>query len=181
MHDRALLDALTALPPASFDGQAWRVVRAGRPPLTGSASGGRWTPPGGVTTVLYTALDRAGALAEIGFRLALEPVWPSRVAHTLHRLMVRAARAARVADLAALTPLGVDPARFAGFDYAATQAIAAAAWFLEFDGLIVPSARAPGANLVLFLDRPGVTAAEAEDVPVDWTAWRARRVTSPDR
>ena len=33
------------------------------------------------------------------------------------------------------------------------QAIAAAAHFLEFDGLIVPSARAPVLNLVLFLDQ----------------------------
>ena len=43
--------------------------------------------------------------------------------------------------------------RYEIFDYQATQAIAAAAHFLEFDGLKVPSARAPCSNLVFFTDR----------------------------
>lgn len=42
------------------------------------------------------------------------------------------------------------------FEYTGTQAIAAAAHFLEFDGLIVPSARASDLNLVLFTERLNV-------------------------
>lgn len=178
-HDRALLDALEALAPVRFAGEVWRIARAGRAALAGSAALGRWTPmvePGAraVPEVLYTSLAREGALAEIGYRLSLEPVWPSRIAHELHRIAAATQRSLEFADVAALAPLGVDAARFQGFDYAATQAIAAAAHFLEFDGLLVPSARADCRNLVLFLDRAAegnrleVLASEA----VDWAAWR---------
>jgi hypothetical protein len=180
-HDRALLDALEALAPVRFAGEVWRIARAGRAALAGSAAPGRWTSPVEpearvAPEVLYTSFAREGALAEIGYRLSLEPVWPSRVAHELHRIGATTERSLEFADVAALAPLGVEPTRYAGFDYAATQAIAVAAHFLEFDGLLVPSARAACQNLVLFLDRAAtanrleVLASEA----VDWAAWRTR-------
>lgn len=124
--------------------------------------------------MLCTSLTGAGALAEIGYRLSLEPVWPSRLEHQLHTIAAKTERTLGFADVARLGPLGVDVAKYATFDYGATQAIAAAAHFLEFDGLIVPSARAPCFNLVIFLDR--LTAGGRLEVmhtePVDWTAWR---------
>ncbi len=175
-HDAALIDALEAITPVPFSGSVWRVTRAGRDPLMGSTAPGRWSPGDG-TTVLYTSLERDGALAEIGYRLSLEPVWPSRMTHEVHRLGVVSERNARFAAVEDLVPLGVDPARWSGFDYAATQAIAAVAHFLEFDGLIVPSARADCANLVVFLSNLGQSAGLTTDggEPVNWDAWRRSR------
>ena len=113
-----------------------------------------------------------GALAEIGYRLSLEPVWPSRIEHEVHRIMTE--RTLRFADTESLAPLGVDRARYWTFEYDATRAIAAAAYFLEFDSLIVPSARFDCANLVIFTER--VTALTLrESRAVDWDAWRGRR------
>lgn len=170
-HDRAILDALEAIAPVPFAGTVWRIAREGRDATQGSAAQGRWTP-GGVE-VLYTSLERDGALAEIGFRLSLEPVWPSRIRHQIHRLSVRCGRTLRFATVASLGPLGVDGARFETFDYVATQALAGAAHFLEFDGLLVPSARHASTNLVLFMDRvvPGSLEIGTTDI-VDWAAWR---------
>jgi hypothetical protein len=72
--------------------------------------------------------------------------------------------------------LGVDITRYETFEYGATQAIAAAAYFLEFDGLLVPSARSACSNLVLFTDRVSQTGhlelVSSEDV--DWLDWRKR-------
>jgi len=176
VHDRAVLDALESLDPLSFTGDVWRVTRKGRDPLRGSSSGGRWSPIEEFD-VLYTSLERHGALAEIGYRLSLEPIWPSRLEHELHRIAARTQRSLRFANVESLVALGVEVARYNTFEYEATQAVAAAAHFLEFDGLIVPSARAPCANLVIFLDRLtqdcrlDVTATE----PVDWESWRKRR------
>lgn len=175
VHDRAILDALDAMEPVRFEGAVWRITRAGLDATRGSAADGRWSP-GGTVEVLYTSLERDGALAEIGFRLALEPVWPSRLRHDIHELSARSERTLRFADVAALAPPGVDGARYESFDYGATQALAAAAHFLEFDGLLVPSAQHGSANLVLFMDRvmPGsieVTSTEA----VDWRGWRLRQ------
>lgn len=172
-HDRALIDALENQPAEAFRGEVWRVTRAGRDALQGSTAPGRWSP-GEAAPVLYTSLERNGALAEIGFRLSLEPVWPSRIAHEVHRVTVGTERSLRFADVAALVPLGVDPARWLGFDYSATRAIAAAAHFLEFDGLIAPSARAPCHNLVVFVQKSGCVLRVEDTQPVDWAAWRDR-------
>lgn len=174
-HDRAILDALEAIDPVRVEGDVWRVTRTGRDATRGSAANGRWSP-GGSFEVLYTSLERDGALAEIGFRLSLEPVWPSRLAHRLHQIAARVNRTLRFADVAGLAPLGVDAARYESFDYGVTQDIAAAVRFLEFDGLMVPSARHRSANLVIFMDRPGGNSLDvrsSEDV--DWAAWRVSR------
>ena len=80
VHDRAILDALEAIDPVLFEGEVWRITRKGRDATRGSAAYGRWSP-GALFEVLYTSLEREGALAEIGYRLSLEPVWPSRLAH----------------------------------------------------------------------------------------------------
>lgn len=175
VHDRAILDALDTMDPVSFVGTVWRITRAGRDATRGSAANGRWSP-GGTVEVLYTSLERDGALAEIGYRLSLEPVWPSRLQHEIHALSALSERALQFADVASLTTFGVDVSRYESFDYSATQALAAAAHFLEFDGLLVPSARHNSANLVLFMDRgwPGSLEIRSSEL-VDWTVWRRQR------
>lgn len=173
IHDRVILDALEALDAETFHGTVWRVTRKGREPLRGAAAHGRWSPSGEFE-VLYTSLERDGALAEIGYRLSLEPVWPSLIEHEIHTIAVAAERIVRFADLLSLAPLGVDPARCHSFDYTATQAIAAAANFLEIDGIVAPNARFRCANLVVFVERaPGLELIELQGV--DWNAWRRRR------
>jgi RES domain-containing protein len=173
IHDRTILDALEAIDPEAFASRVWRVTRKGREPLRGAAANGRWSASGEFA-VLYTSLERGGALAEIGYRLSLEPVWPSRIEHEIHTIAIEAERVLRFADISGLAPLGVDVSRYRTFDYGATQAIAAAASFLEYDGLIVPNARFDCANLVIFVERaPGLTLIET--APVDWDAWRTSR------
>ena len=173
LHDRALLDALEALDPEPFRGAVWRVTRKGREPLRGAAANGRWSMTGEFE-VLNTSLEREGATAEIGYRLSLEPIWPSRIEHEIHLIRAAAERALRFANLASLEPFGIDVARYRTFDYRATQALAAAAHFLEFDGLVVPNARFDCANLVLFTERnPALALVRSE--PVDWDAWRRSR------
>jgi RES domain len=172
VHDKDVLDALEAIGAQPFDGQVWRVTRSGRDPARGSAASGRWSPPGEFE-VLYTSLERDGALAEIGHRLSLEPVWPSKLVHELHELTIHAERAVRLLNLQTLETLGVNTARYEKYDYSATQAIAAAAQFLGFDALIVPNARYPGLNLVGLLENLDPDAA-VEIVPseiVDWSDW----------
>jgi hypothetical protein len=121
-------------------------------------------------------LEREGALAEIGYRLSLEPVWPSHLQHEIHGLTAQSERTLEFADIASLGPLGVDVSRYESFDYSATQALAAAAHFLEFDGLLVPSARHNSANLVLFMDRGVAGSVEVKSTEsVDWPTWRGRR------
>jgi RES domain len=173
VHDRAILDALENLEPKPAEKTAWRVARKGRDPLRGAVANGRWNAVGEFE-VLYISLASEGALAEVGYRLSLEPVWPSRIEHEIHTLRIKADRALILGDLQQLERLGVNTARFETFEYASTQAIAAAAHFLEFDALIVPSARYDTQNLVVFLDRLQTPPELMNTDTVNWTAWRAR-------
>jgi hypothetical protein len=167
---------LEKLEPEPFDSDVWRVTRQGRDPLRGASSNGRWGAPGELE-VLYTSEQRDGALAEVGFRLSLEPVWPSLIRHQIHVLAVKAERTLRLVDMRELGDLGVDISRYETFEYGATQAIAAAAHFLEFDGLQVPSARFSCSNLVLFTDRVShagqIQLVSSEDV--DWLDWQKKQ------
>lgn len=82
----------------------------------------------------------------------------------------------RLADLPILAKLGVDVSRYGERDYAMTQPIAEAAYFLGFDGLVAPNARWNCLNAIFFTDclapdRLEVLDREVE--PVDWKSWRA--------
>jgi hypothetical protein len=173
VHDRGILDALEAIDPEPFGGEVWRVTRKGRDALRGSAANGRWSPSGAEFEALYTSLERDGALAEIGYRLSLEPVWPSRLDHEVHLIAVETERTLRFANLESLSPPGVDIARYHTFEYQATQAIAAAAYFLDLDSLIVPSARFACGNFVIFTECATPLVLRNSQA-VDWESWRRR-------
>jgi RES domain-containing protein len=173
VHDRAILDALESLDPENFERAVWRIARKGRDPLRGAIAAGRWNAIGEMEA-LYTSTERDGALAEVGYRLSLEPVWPSKIEHQAHQLSIKADNALRLGNLTELEKLGVDIARYESFEYATTQAIAAAAHFLQFDALVVPSARYTAPNIVLFLDRIQTPPELMSSEEVDWNEWRTR-------
>jgi len=154
-----------------FEGIVWRIVREGRDPLQGYPSGARWDP--GTFDVIYTSMAREGSLAEIHFHLRRQPVFPSKLVSVLHKVSVRARRMLKLDDLSEIEALGVTRERFGELSYERTQAIGDAAYFLGFDGLMVPSARWNCLNLVFFTDQlsPADIALE-EAAVVDWAAWR---------
>jgi RES domain-containing protein len=181
-RDNKLLDALEALEPVAFDGIVWRVVREGRSPVICSKSGGRWDD--GTFDVLYTSQERDGALAEMYFLLGRgQPVFPSKVRYHLHELDVTLGRVLKLVNLEALGKLGLDTGRYGQLsynekagEYPRTQELAEAAHFLEFGGLIVPSARWECHNVVLFCDRvpPAAMTEKADHGLIDWADWSER-------
>ena len=172
-RDPALLDALDAFDRVRYIGDAWRVVRDGRDPLQGNASGGRWDAT--LFDVLYTSLDPNGAVAEVHFQLSRQPVFPSRIRYGLHRIRVRTEKTLRLTDLDGMIPLGVDPSRYREILYQPTQAIGDAAYFLGFDSIIAPNARWSCNNLIIFIDQIAVADLEViEWSEVNWTEWRRK-------
>ncbi|HEX4766942.1 MAG TPA: RES family NAD+ phosphorylase [Lichenihabitans sp.] len=174
-RDVELLDAVDKFAREAFKATVWRVVREGRDPLLGSPSQTRWCNGG--FDVLYTSFDRDGAVAEIHSFLALQPVFPSKLRYFAYKVSVRVTQAMRPADLDMLADLGVTPSRYQDRDFIRTQAIADAAYFLGFDGLVAPSARWNCLNLVLFTDRippDQIELLEHPAEPVAWEAWRKR-------
>jgi hypothetical protein len=172
-RDLQVLDAIDALDREPFEGQVWRVVREGREPTLGSPSQSRWC--NGQFDVLYTSLERDGAIAEINALMSLQPVFPSKMRWRSYVLKVRCAKTLRLADMPTLQKLGVDAASYQERRYDRTQIIADAAFFLGFDGLIAPSARWTCNNLMLFTARlqPSDIELTADaDAPIDLTVWR---------
>lgn len=173
-RDIELLDALDAHAGVPFEGDIWRIVRRERDVLEGFASKARWDP--GTFDVLYTSLEREGALEEVLFHLSHQPVFPSKLQSVLHRISVKTRRTLKLADLSAVAALGIAPERYGELSYERSQEIGDAAFFLGFDGILAPSARWQCQNLILFMDRlePGdLTVLESE--PVDWGLWRSIR------
>jgi hypothetical protein len=91
----------------------------------------------------------------------------------VHLIAVETERTLRFANLESLASLGVEIARYHTFEYRVTQAIAAASYFLEFDSLIMPSARFHCANLVIFTERATPLVLRNSQA-VDWESWRRR-------
>ncbi len=169
--DPELLDAMDALPGDTFNGNVWRVTWATRDPLAGNAGGGRWSPDNGFET-LYTSLEKSGALAEAYYHLSKAPVFSSsnmRI-NTLH------ASLEKVLPLSEgnLQRLGLEEPRASKISYERSQAIGAAAYLLDYEALIVPSARWNCNNLVLFLDKFDVDERLrlVASSDVNWPAWR---------
>lgn len=172
-RDLGLLDTLDAFAREPFQETVWRVTREDRDPLLAAASVSRWCD--GSFDLLYTSCERNGALSEVYAVLQSQPVFPSKVNWVTHRLIVTCKRVLKI-DAARLEALGVAPALYRGRDYTRCRQISDAAYFLDFDALLVPSARWPCSNLVIFADKlkpEDFILESSERRPIDWQAWRA--------
>jgi len=141
------------------------------------SAGGRWDDRS--FDVLYTSTTRDGALAERRFHLFRgQPIPPSKVRYELFELHVRLSAVVTFPDLAALQALGLDISGYGrasysnkASEYPSSQAIAEACYFLGADGILVPSARHPSPNPVVFCDQDSekdIELLESHGV-IDWT------------
>jgi RES domain-containing protein len=183
IHDRDLLDKLEQHHPRPQLVQAWRTTWAHRDPLSGSTAAGRWNPEGHFE-VLYTSLDFDGSIAEAYYHSSRAPILSTRPVK-VHRLRVSTQRSLVLDSDNPLARLGVDMTRYKNpisdqSGLTRTQEIGAAAHFLEYDSLLVPSARWSCLNLVIFLDRidSGAAIALETSEDVNWPAWREQRAGS---
>jgi hypothetical protein len=145
-----LFAALDRLERERLDLEVFRTARLGHDPLWPSTYGGRWMAPG-TAPVLYTSLTRECATVEFAYRWSRN-IPLLRIPSVLHRIRVTARKTLRL-NLQQLVSLGVDLAVYRSNSYGRTQQIGAVVNQLECDGLIVPSARIDGENLVLFTKR----------------------------
>jgi RES domain-containing protein len=184
---KALLDAIEAETPVGFVGPVWRVVTDGVDPLRASRAGGRWDD--GSFDVLYTSAARDGALAEAWFHLSRgQPVVPSKLAKRVWRID---AALDRVLDLSApgkLAALGLNMAEYGRLayvermrEYPAPQQIGEAAYFYEYQAIIVPSARWPASNVVVLTEhvRPDQLVVAGSE-KVDLTVWHKATRTAKE-
>ena len=111
-RDLKLLDEVDAFKREPFAEPVWRIARSGRDPLMASASRSRWC--NGTFDVLYTTLEKDGAMAEINAMLMLQPIFPSGMTWFVHKLRIDAEQTLRIADYPALQKFGVNISGYAG-------------------------------------------------------------------
>ena len=175
MFDRELIDALDALTPINFNGTLWRTAWKNRDPLQGGSAGGRWSEPNGSET-LYTSLEADVSLAELYYQLSIAPVFSSRIVQ-LFEIRASDLKVLDLGDVEQIRKLGInDPMATGSQDLEQTRALGAVADFLENQGIIVPSVRAEGLNLVLFPGRldlnKSLVIQKVSDI--NWSAWREK-------
>jgi RES domain-containing protein len=127
------------------------------PPFTINTRGARWNPPG--VGAIYTSLERESAIAEAEYRISLEPFRP-RAKRTLYELRIELESALDLTSKELLVAVGVTDEELGALDFTACQLVGGAVAWLEHDGLLVPSARHGGVNLVIF--------PTAQDPERDW-------------
>ena len=153
-----------------FVGVVHRVVWSDGSPVQGSRSArGRWNSPQGGFEVLNTSLEGDGARAEFEAFWSLFEQRPDRPASSW-RLRVRLKRVVEL-DFEDLEGLGVTRSDYSGRDYALTGAISDVISRLGCDGLIVPSARCDGRNLVVYLQNldEDCGVEEVDSTPFSWS------------
>ncbi len=172
LHDQALLDWLADFSPTSFEGIGFRATRRGLDPLVPSTSGGRWMPAD-TEPVLYTSLERNGAIAEVIQHWSRQNPPPSKPL-LVHTLQIKVGRMLSISDQT-LKGYGIpwpDPDATSG---SRTQAIGAAAAYLGYDSIRVPSARRANDNLILVftnLDPGDNLKIVGDPESVHWQSWK---------
>jgi RES domain-containing protein len=147
VHDPTLLDVLERLDATAWQGRVFRHVFGAAVPELANVRGARWNPPG--IAALYTSLTAATAEAEGDHLISLQPV-PPRTTRAIYEIELEIKSLLDLRAAGRLDSLGIDEARLGADDMGPCQAIGGAVKWLGHDGLLVPSARDDGANLVLF-------------------------------
>ena len=142
-----LLDRLQAITPTPWSGQAFRHMFGDYPPDAENTRGARWNPQG--VAAIYTSLTRDGAHAEAEHQIAVQPI-PPRARRTIYTLESSLTSVLDLTDAERLLDLGIGPAELTADDMIACRQLGGAVHWLERDGLLLPSARSPSTNLVIF-------------------------------
>lgn len=156
VYEPQLLDKLEEFGGRTLELVVWRHMFNELDPARGNTRGARWNPPG--VAAIYTSCERETALAEADYAIASQPVRPS-TSRQLYRMRVTVLKGVDLSDRGRLADVGVGEIELVSVDQAACRTVGGAAHWLGYDGLLVPSARAAGTNLVLYADRLDVDAA----------------------
>ena len=141
-----IVERVNELGPSTWSGTMHRHTSLGRDPLSGEGArrlGGRWNPRG-VFSTIYLAQPEFTAIRELEHAAAAASMFLDdllAVGRELHTIEVEAVEVLDLRDPSRLLAVGLSPDDVGDADQTACQAVGHAAWFLEFAGVLAPSAR----------------------------------------
>lgn len=119
-------------------------------PFLENRRGARWNPP--EVPAIYACLERETVLAEVEHQIASQPFRP-QARRTLYTIRASLSSALDLTDPDVLARVGLQLQSLTSPDWSRCQLVGGATDWLGHDGLLVPSARAKGTNLVIFPNR----------------------------
>lgn len=152
MIDRSLESILASLEGKAWSGRAFRVMLNEYPPDRENKRGARWNPP--EIAAIYMCLEPSVCIAEVEYGLSRQsrPI-KAGLRKTLYEIDVGLAA---TVDLAPILPelerIGIGTSHLFADDMKFSQEIGRLVTWFGFDGMLVPSARKTGTNLVIFPD-----------------------------
>ena len=147
VFDEDIIRKLEAVTPAAWSGEVYRHMFGDNQPDRENVRGARWNPPD--VAAIYASLDRATAIAEADYYMNLQPLRP-KAKRVLYRLQVSLSSVLDLSDWNRLLNFGLVRSYFTAGEYDDTQHLGGAVAWLRNDGLLAPSARRNGINLVVF-------------------------------
>jgi RES domain-containing protein len=162
IYSAELLDALSPLQPTKWEGLVYRHMFGLNPPEKENTDGARWNPPD--VAAIYTSLEQQTAIAEADYQINAQPFRP-KAERKIHRIRVRLASVLDLNDWTILQKLEVDKESFGSPEPPRCKEVGGAIALLGHDGLLAPSARIDGINLVVF---PANLTAVYEFTPIDF-------------
>jgi len=145
--DSEIAEILADLPSGPWEGIAYRHMFANFPPDRENTRGARWNPP--EVPAIYCSLGYDIVIAEAEYRLSLETV-PPKVKRTIYKIRVRLERALDIRSPQTLSRLGLGRSALSQIKHEECSRIGGIVARQHHDGLLVPSARIKGDNLVIF-------------------------------
>jgi RES domain-containing protein len=142
-----ILDALQHAPVSQWAGTVFRHMFADYPPDLANTRGARWNPPD--VAAIYASLALDTALTEAEHRISLEPFRP-RVRRTIYEVSVELSSVLELTSPELLASVGIGEDELQADVPDACQMVGGAVAWLDHDGMLVPSARAAGTNIVIF-------------------------------
>jgi RES domain-containing protein len=146
--DPSLLDALEERI-VQWAGECWRQVFEGTEPLKANVRGSRWNPPG--VEALYVSLSAETAAAEISHLVSRQPL-PITAPRITYKLRASLDKVIKLEELSSLEQFGLTAQLLFGDSHDAPRHLGDAANWLGCQGLLIPSARHEGHNLVIFMN-----------------------------
>ena len=150
----------------------FRHMFANYSPDKENMSGARWNAP--EVPAIYTCLSREVVLAEAEHQIRMQPHRP-RARRTVYKIKLRLNSVIDISDPDVMRSLSLTDDVVTDIDLQQCQKVGGSVERLGHDGLLVPSARATGTNLVIFPNqtvesvyRFDVIGAEVVDPGMHW-------------
>lgn len=149
LTEREIRDLFGALRVDPWEGVVYRHMFAGLSPYRENTRGARWNPAG--VSAIYSSLARDTALAEANYRLSLESVPLRRdIKRTIYAMSVNLHAVVDLGSIEKLRTFEIDESEMQGESLQACQQLGNQVDWFGYDGLLVPSVRHLGQNLVIY-------------------------------